>query len=262
MRERSKDVSYYVRPWVSPFKYQILTLEWNPSFSLQFVMFISVMPPKWWSWKWVNGQNHQLRWLKSRDLIWIFFSYQVFFHSVQQQIRTNWYAMIVFKTTSPTSFRTNFFVSWFKCFLDSNGSLGVPTLWHNHAVFFATSMNVSRHFCTVQHRVMMYFLGAVFLSKPLMDHAMVRLLMMIILMSCVCLMWLCYFLPYSITVKSPFRRSEEKTFYNFSQPSNHARWSWLSSWCWLIQLDGINQFSNVLKGNRSPVIEWQFVFFR
>ena len=159
-------------------------------------------------------------------------------------------------------FRTNFFVSWFKCFLDSNGSLGVPTLWHNHAVFFATSMNVSRHFCTVQHRVMMYFFGAVFLSTPLMDHAMVRLLMMIILMSCVCLMWLCYFLPYSITVKSPFRRSEEKTFYNFSQPSNHARWSWLSSWCWLIQLDGINQFSNVLKGNRSPVIEWQFVFFR
>ena len=107
---------------------------------------------------------------------------------------------------------------------------------------------------------MMYFFGAVFLSKPLMDHDMVRLLMMIILMSCVCLMWLCYFLPYSITVKSPFRRSEEKTFYNVSQPSNHARWSWLSSWCWLIQLDGINQFSNVMKGNRSPVIEWQFVF--
>lgn len=74
-----------------------------------------------------------------------------------------------------------------------------------------------------------------------MNHAMLRLLMMIILMSCVCLMWLCYFLPYSITVKSPFRRSEKKHFTTFpnlrtmqDDPDCHHDVDWFS---WTVSIN-------------------------
>ena len=59
-------------------------------------------------------------------------------------------------------------------------------------------------------------------------------------MSCVCLMWLCYFLPYSITVTSPFRRSEKTHFTTFpnlrtmqDDPDCHHDVDWFS-WTVLI----------------------------